>query len=82
MFKHKDRIESQLPFEIIWERLDNRKAARIKYESNLKIKKKLGSWNTKDGWDERIKWYTESMKPFYSVIYPIWDEVYDEVKST
>ena len=81
MFEYRDIIEKSLPFGIVWERLDNRKAARIKFESNLKKEKNLGNWNTKDGWDERISWYSNSMKEFYNVIYPIWDKVYNEVRS-
>ena len=30
MFECKDEIEKEIPFELVWDRLDNAKAARIK----------------------------------------------------
>ena len=76
-----NEIEKKLPLDIVWERLDNRKASRIKFEANLKKEKNLGNWNTKDGWEERVSWYANSMKTFYSIMYPIWDKVYTNVRS-
>lgn len=81
MYDYKNEIEKKLPLDIVWERLDNRKASRIKFEANLKKEKNLGNWNSKDGWEERVSWYTNSMKTFYSVVYPIWDKVYNNVRS-
>lgn len=31
LFKHKDKIEQELGFKLIWDRLNNKKASRIKY---------------------------------------------------
>jgi hypothetical protein len=79
MFKHKDEIEKKFDGEIIWERLDNKKASRIRHEMPTAIKNNLeGRFNDEKYWDDLIEWYREAMVKFYEVVYPVWEKVQKE----
>jgi len=80
MLKHKDELESTFDGEIIWERLDNKKASRIKHEMPKSIQDKLeGRFNDEKYWDDLIEWYREAMKKFYKSAYPVWEQVQKEI---
>jgi len=74
MKKYQSELESQFDGTIIWERLDNKKASRIKYEMSLDEENKLGKLRDIDNWDDRIEWFRESFLKFYNVVYPIWEK--------
>jgi Domain of unknown function (DUF4268) len=75
MYEYKDEINSKFSDIIEWERLDNKKASRIKFEKpSSEITPNPDDWNEKR-YDYYIKWFRESMVEFYKVIYPIWFKV-------
>lgn len=79
MFKHKDEIEKKFDGEIIWERLDNKKASRIRHEMPTAMQNNLeGRFNDEKYWDDLIEWYREAMVKFYEVVYPVWEKVQKE----
>lgn len=79
MYKYKDEIQSKLK-GIEWQRLDGKKASRIKLETTPEDLNKIGGrWRDKSNWDNLISWYCESMKEFYKVIYPIWSKAQKEI---
>lgn len=81
MFKYKEEIENKFGKEIIWQRLDNKKASRIKYELPIdKFNKEFRSWDDDIGKQKRIDWFRESMIEFYNTINPFWDKVQKEIK--
>lgn len=80
MLKYKDKIDVLLDNLVVWERLDNKKASRIKYEMPVEDFKQIeGKFNDKTIWEEWSNWYIESMVKFYKVIYPIWEKVQKEL---
>lgn len=77
MYKHKNIIEDKFSKTITWERLDSKKASRIKCEMPLSEFKKIGGkFNDKSNWQDWINWYRETMKEFYNVLLPIWEKEY------
>ena len=72
MYQYKDEIESKYDGTIIWERLDNKKASRIKVEMPKDIIDTLTNWKDKETWDIRINWFSKEIIKFYDAIYPIW----------
>jgi hypothetical protein len=75
MFKYKEDIEKGLDGNIHWERLEGKKASRIKYEMPIELFKEIdGSFNDGSNWNEWIDWYRESMKKFYNRVFPIWNK--------
>lgn len=80
MANYKDEIQSRLDNKVIWERLDGKKASRIKYEISYdELNKTDGTFASKENWDEYVQWYTDSMVKFYDVIYPIWEKVQKKI---
>lgn len=52
--KNKEKIESDFGGELVWERLDSKRASRIKVETN-------GNVTDKEQWDGMIEFMTDSM---------------------
>jgi hypothetical protein len=76
MYKHKDELERKLD-GIVWQRLDGKKASRIKLESNYDSYE--GNWEDKTVYDDVIQWYCEKMPLFYKSVYPTWEKVQKEL---
>jgi len=80
ILKHKEEIEKTFDGEIIWERLDNKKASRIRHEMPSTLKNKLeGRFSDEKYWDDLIAWYREAMVRFYNAVYPVWERVQKEI---
>jgi len=80
MYQYKDQIEKAFDGEIIWERLDNKKATRIKHEMPHSILSQLeGRFHDEIYWEKLITWYREAMLKFYKAIYPYLEKI--QVKS-
>lgn len=81
MFQYKHEIDEKFTLgEIIWERLEGKKASRIKFEkSALEITGDIDGWrNQKD--EAFIDWYCQSMKLFYDILLPYWIKVNNEIE--
>lgn len=74
MLKHREEIESKFHGRIVWERLNGKKASRIKYEMPKEATEGY-LWNDKATWPICLNWFRESMVDFYSVVYPVWERV-------
>ena len=80
MLQHKEEIEKKFDGEIIWERLENKKASRIRHEMPADVKNKLeGRFSDEKYWDDLITWYREAMVKFYNAVYPVWEKVQKEI---
>jgi hypothetical protein len=77
MHKHKEEIENNFKGNIIWQRLDQKKASRIKHEMSLSDftnKRISNDFRDKENWNIWMDWYGESMDKFYNALYPIWSK--------
>lgn len=75
MYEYKNELEDAVS-EIQWQRLDTKKASRIKLETSIEEKDRFqGNWQDKTNWADVIDWYTENMLLFYNTVYPIWEKV-------
>ncbi|MBT4733116.1 DUF4268 domain-containing protein [Candidatus Woesearchaeota archaeon] len=80
MFLHKDEIESKFGKELQWERLDNKKASRIKFDTPEEITESLANWRDSDNWKPRMDWFSDEFDLFYKAISPVWEKVQSELK--
>ncbi|MBL7794077.1 MAG: DUF4268 domain-containing protein [Saprospiraceae bacterium] len=78
MAKYKAEIERAFGCPVIWERLEGKKASRIK--SEVPAEKFPGRFNDETYWPELIQWYREEMNRFYEAVSPVWDRVQKEVE--
>jgi len=75
MYEYKDELEEAIS-GIEWERLDNKKASRIKLETTIEEENEFqGNWNDKTSWEDVIEWYVNKMVLFYEAVYPVWEKV-------
>ncbi len=80
MAKYKDEIQSKQKEPLEWERLEGKKASRIKLEMPQDIHANLqGKFNEEKSWEEIVSWYVITMKQFYSQLYPYWEKVQKEI---
>lgn len=79
MFEHKNHLEKEIA-GIQWQRLDNKKASRIKLETTKsELASFEGNWSDKSSWNDVIKWYVKNMNTFYDVVFPVWEEVQKKI---
>lgn len=79
MFTFNEQLQARFS-GLEWERLEGKKASRIKYEMPLEKYKALpGKFSEERSWDEITTWYTLTMKEFYKVLYPYWEKVQKQV---
>jgi len=77
---HKDEIENSFVGKIVWERLENKRASRIKHEMTpSELEKLKGRFNDETYWEELIAWYKLAMVKFYATLYPVWEKVQKEI---
>lgn len=81
MYTYKDELDRSFDGKITWERLDNKKSSRIKYEMTSEEREQLKRFVEQDNdTEERITWYRESLVKFYKAVYPVWEKVQKELK--
>tara|TARA_R110002074_G_scaffold349634_1_gene520342 strand:- start:128468 stop:129589 length:1122 start_codon:yes stop_codon:yes gene_type:complete len=72
MYQRKDELESAFHGEIVWERLEGKKASRIKYDMPKEVNNGLLPWTSSDEADaQRIEWFIKELDSFYKAAYPI-----------
>lgn len=76
MSKYKSEIESSFEGTLEWERLENKRASRIKFEMPSELHNNLdGRFKDKTNWDQIIDWYIFAMKDFYSKLNPYLNKI-------
>jgi len=72
MYERKDELEAAFHGEIVWERLDGKKASRIKHDMPSEVADEMLEWASSDEADaQRIKWFIKELDAFYKAAYPI-----------
>ena len=80
MYHFKDELEAKLP-NIEWQRLDSKKASRIKLETTPEEYQQFKHIFDQDAnWEDLLDWYSTNMNKFYSTIYPYWQKAQQEIK--
>lgn len=77
MAKNKEQIESRIGRPLVWERLEGKKASRIK--SEIPAENFPGRFADETYWPELIVWFRKEMNDFYKAVSPIWEQVQTEV---
>ena len=76
MANYKEEIEAKFDGNIEWERLENKKASRIKFEaSKEQISLLEGRFSDETYWDDLANWYAVSMDKFYKTLNPYLDKI-------
>lgn len=81
MGRRKEDVHKQFGGPLIWERLDGKKASRIKYELSTFDLNKIGHWDSPEAREHRINWFTKSIGKFHDDLFPIWERVQNNIGS-
>jgi hypothetical protein len=71
-------IEQRFGEGLVWERLEGKKASRIKFEMPLDAYAQSGSLRDKN-WQPKIEWFRNALSRFYESMYPTWEKVLREI---
>ena len=74
MARYAEELNSAYDGRLEWQRLDNKKASRIKYEVLPEELQNLGDWHDSSSRDKRIDWYVRELQRFFNVLYPFWEK--------
>ena len=72
--ENKTAIEDKFGSELVWEKMEDKKACRIKFE------KSFDGFN-RENWDSMIKFMTTSMVSFEKAMKPFIDKVNSSLRS-
>lgn len=76
MSVYENELNQKLGGRLIFERLPNKKASRIKLEMNTEERQRLtGKFNDEIYWEDLSEWYAMNMKNFYDMVNPVWEKV-------
>lgn len=57
-----------------WQRLDEKKASRIKFELSKAELEKFGNWDEPESIKSRVEWFCVEIERFYETIFPYWEK--------
>lgn len=78
--KHSEQLNSSFDGRLEWQRLDNKKASRVKYEVSPEERVLIGDWNDLQKREQTIDWFVKELQRFYGIVYPIWEETQKSTK--
>jgi len=74
--KHRDSITEKLRTDILFEKVEGRKASKIKLEyPKDKFFDDFGDFEDEENWQARINWFVQNMKEFYAAVQPVAEKV-------
>lgn len=79
MATYRDEIDAAYSGSLEWQRLDTKKASRLKYEMSAEEAIELGPFKDHSGHQKRIDWYVRELQRFYSIIYPVWEKAQKDI---
>ena len=82
MYAHKDSIRKDFGKKLVWQRLDGKKASRIKFELVYADPEKLGDWREQATRESRIDWFVENLDHFYNALMPYWERIQSDLSKS
>ena len=76
MRSYAEQIHQDFGQELEWQRLDGKKASRIKFEI---ADEQLSGGAPEEVKRERVNWYLENLDPFYKAVMPYWTKVQEQL---
>ena len=73
MTRYAEDLNTAFNGRLEWQRLDNKKASRIKYETTTAELDQMADWHDMDARAKRIEWYVRELQNFFNIVYPYWE---------
>lgn len=81
MKQYQAELDAKFEHPLGWQRLDDKKASRIKYEMPIEKMKSIPDWKDEIGKQERIQWFATEFHHFYQEVFPVWEKVRKQLKA-
>jgi len=82
LMTHRAELDAALGGELVWERLENRKASRLKLEMARDQLYAMGPWRDPAARELRIDWYVRELSRFYEAVFPVWERAQLELAAS
>ena len=79
MAQYADELNYNYDGRLEWQRLDNKKASRIKYEMLPEELTNMADWHDSTARANRIDWYVRELQRFFNVLYPVWEKAQRDI---
>lgn len=79
MMKYREKMETRLDGTIDWQRLEGKKASRIKCDMPKTTHDSMSQWREAEDMQKLIDWYRETFLRFYDAVYFFWEKVQREL---
>jgi hypothetical protein len=75
-----DELNAAFDGQLEWQRLDDKKASRVKYEiSYREFAKTVGEWEDPACRPGFIEWFVTELERFHSIVFPVWEKAQREL---
>lgn len=81
MKEYQAELDAKFEHPLGWQRLDDKKASRIKYEMPIEKMKSIPDWKDDIGKQDRIQWFAKEFDHFYQEVFPVWEKVRKQLKA-
>jgi hypothetical protein len=74
-----DELNKAFNGRLVWQRLDDKKASRIKFETSPEEMLELGDWNIPEDRSAQIEWLVNALIRFFQELGPCWEKAQIEL---
>lgn len=71
--RYKEDLDRLFGGRLEWQRLEGKKASRVKYEASPAEMLAMGEWTSWDSGDAQVDWYVRELPRFYDLVFPLWE---------
>lgn len=79
---YSDELNEAYGGRLCWQRLDSKKASRIKYEMLPSDLEAMGDWHELSAREGYVDWYFTELQRFYSIVYPVWQRAQRDISTS
>ena len=76
---YSDELNTAFNGRLEWQRLDGKKASRVKYEMSADEAELIGDWNDQSAREGYIEWFVTELRRFHSIVFPYWEKTQNKV---
>lgn len=70
-----EELDAAFDGKLEWQRLDGKKASRLKYEQTYReLSKTVGEWGDPANRPGFIEWFVTELERFHSIVFPVWEK--------
>ena len=76
---YSDELNTAFNDRLEWQRLEGKKASRVKYEMSAGEAELIGDWSDQSAREGYIEWFVTELRRFHSIVFPYWEKTQNKV---